>query len=318
MTTTVPRTDAVLGLLRAWADADWLDEQGEPELAELIRVQVELAGLSPPQRVRLDRVIAAGESGGYRVIARLRTAGTGMLDVGRAYDLEEPTSRLSARWHRDMRLVGWSPRRDDVEASFVRGEPWPDRPRYDALLTRQHRLLCYKDGDGPVPWGAWCYAPWRDEEGVPAGDCGRGGMRIYPARDDHFPWVEVPPRLRQTFRRGLVAEVRCDAAEWVRHGPELVRHPLACVERVTFRDKRPGTPDPRHLGYKSGMVGWYVTRPTHDDPDDLPPPVYGRLPDPMTRSELWKLYPDEAAAWDAASKAALLYAWETAPCSASS
>lgn len=58
-----------------------------------------------------------------------------------------------------------------------------------------------------------------------------------------------------TFRRGFLASIECDLADWLHHGPALVReHPL---ERVAIRDREPlalsggGPNDPWH-----GWCAW--------------------------------------------------------------
>jgi uncharacterized protein (TIGR02996 family) len=114
------------------------------------------------------------------------------------------------------------------------------------------------------------------------------------ARPDCFPDPGMPPRFSRPgivfLRRGLAAEVSCDFSSWRDGGSALVRHPLACVQRVTLADM------PVHMS--RGNMTYYVGG-------------LGRFP-----REYWDSLdrlPSERAALSAISAAALAWAWSAAP-----
>lgn len=289
--------------------ADWLQEQGEETLAEFIRVQVELAALSPPVRTRSNGTLEWSRplSGGEPLMG-ITVRGVPRILMGATVDVEHPTSRVSADTFLDYVVVGGVV---DLEGTarivLTKGESWPHRERYNALLLRQHRLLCFKEGDEPVPWEEWCYAPHRDEEGVPSEvDC-RGGLRVYPAMWDQFPWVEVPPRIRQTFRRGFVERVTTAQSDWLRYGPAMVRHPFSCVAHVELEGRRP-----RDRGDEERAWGWKVGTQNDSDPSGVVPEIlqYGLWNERARLGHRCVDFSTAQLACEALSTACLAYAWE--------
>jgi uncharacterized protein (TIGR02996 family) len=215
--------------------ADWLQENGQAERAEFVRVQVELAALPPePVPVHGDEsrpILAA-------VARRLRRS-TDPHYVARQVLRFRERALLSAHWQ------NWC---------------WP----------------------ADVMWGAM---------GTRAGDWW-----------EHF-----------TFTRGFVSHVTCSCADWLAHGPAVVRsHP---VEVVTLSDKEPD---------REGEFADYTCRWWRDGdvpPDDryswrrdlsiLPDELYdsivaGSLPGQSRRTPHW--FTDADSANRALSAACLLYA----------
>lgn len=188
------------------AMADWLEENGQPERAEFVRVQVRLAGV--PQYV---------------------------------------------------------PRGNGVET--LNGE-WLELSRREAGL-----------------WAGYTFAP-----PMPDGFAGTlGGTR--------------PPAARTAaVRRGFVAAVSCPLADWLTHGPRLVRgHPIT---DVWASDREP-------FGWLGGAWGWCRGSPGLAAPGTthvVPPAVWNviRQP-PHVPGGWWKNFPTPDAAHAALSLA--LVAW---------
>lgn len=119
--------------------------------------------------------------------------------------------------------------------------------------------------------------PWSGE-GIPSGwfddlPAPWGQMRVllpHQAVEDPFPNYIV--------RRGFVAEVRCQLADWSRIGPQVMAaHP---VEVVRLTDREPMRGDPTWWGPTSGGY-WYtwVRWPTgsRNDPNYIPSDLFDRL-----------------------------------------
>lgn len=65
-------------------------------------------------------------------------------------------------------------------------------------------------------------------------DLGGPGMHLY-ARDRQTILIEMHPILHGVVRRGFVAEVHCTLADWLSHGPAIVRTQPVEVVRATDR-----------------------------------------------------------------------------------
>lgn len=112
-----------------------------------------------------------------------------------------------------------------------------------------------------------------------------------------YPWAWV--------RRGFIAEVCLSCAEWFAHGPALVRRQP--IERVVLVDKRPAN-DP----HNSRWI-WSMGRHPIPLPSELPD-QFASIAGVTPGAYPWlRYYPTEAAALDALSKAALLFARQTEP-----
>jgi uncharacterized protein (TIGR02996 family) len=233
--------------------ADLLEEQGDTTRSEFIKIQIKIAKLTPPLKIR----------GSFRHIRdTLITAIIGNPGIiGTNYDLEIITSRVSATTHKDVKLINQVPLTEGYEALFRMEPSWEYRRRYEDLLDRQHHLTWYA-AKGHSPWFDWAFVPYRDEDGRPTGPGGRGGMTVHPAHWDQFPEIEVSPCIKQTFRRGFVDEVLlgedvfvggpCDMCQGASStncsechnkgrisgiGKALLQnHP---IQNITLRDKRP-------------------------------------------------------------------------------
>lgn len=210
--------------------ADWLEDNGEAERGEFIRLQCEIAKLRPQIILAADRDLAVGPdlvSGFVAVVAdgctpgvlvdwEARTAGGGAWSgTGRILSVEDAGGRMLAQI-----------------LPFVNASTGGSGKRND-LREREARLC--------------------------------PGDRLYPpgAKDD-YDYVTV------AFRRGFVAEVRCDLAGWHEHGRALCReHP---IEAVAVTDAKP-------LGPRGGPFAWHNPRTALSDatPDALPAWLWPRL-----------------------------------------
>jgi uncharacterized protein (TIGR02996 family) len=157
--------------------SDWLDENGQPERAEFIRIQCEL-----------DRIC----------------------------------------------FGGWTP-------------TLADKPVLEPLRRRERELLVLHG---------------REWVGAALGSCA-----------DHVMWRP----LERMFRRGFVARLECTLANWLEHGPEVVRRQP--VEQVTLSDRRaertwPGGRFLWHFTY--GATPWQ--RPEAPEYSYLPAAFFPHLP----------------------------------------
>lgn len=258
--------------------ADWLDEHGEAERAEFIRVQVAAAAWRPLATVLADA------AGGDVISPAAVTGGLAGAPAGVAPGAE----------------VDW-------RAAWVRGQPpgvWDGVGVVTGLAEGPRGL---RVAISPVAGGRPVTPPERqrvEARGRELYPLARqrwlGGARALIPAGASVDWVA-------TFRRGFVAAVRCPLGEWLAHGPAAVRsHP---VERVEATDRVP-------FPSEDGVRSWWaaVDPPTAAIyPQALPAGVFRRLPgdgdgDPGAR---YRSYPSDEAARAALSQA--LLAWATAP-----
>jgi uncharacterized protein (TIGR02996 family) len=126
----------------------------------------------------------------------------------------------------------------------------------------------------------------------------------------------LPPRA--LFRRGFVAEASCACADWLRHGPRLVR--LQPLERVRLADREPTRygnqglmhpPGPRWLWFVAPSSGEMIYPPRH--PAEIPRPIWTVYAELYRAEDLGWEHPTEEAAWDALSRACLAWARSQEP-----
>lgn len=132
-------------------------------------------------------------------------------------------------------------------------------------------------------------------------------LRTFESDEETVPDLPYLPHLFSNYviRRGFIDEVTCRMEEWHLWGPEIVRHPFACVRMVRMHDRMAAPA----AGWP-GRVVWM--RATSDNPLswEIYSPIFTRLRgherfpgDAQTRS-----YPTPAAN-TALSSAALTWAW---------
>lgn len=205
--------------------------------AAFIRVQCELAEMKPPRVIRPNSVVIDGIVDGVRYVTIRVTDSHRYIDAkfGDKFDIEVITSRVSADWHRDMELCGWTPTTSHADILFKESTPWSQRDRYDYLLGQQHSLMIC---GAPSQWYDWVFCAEKDEDGDPiAPKNGRWGCIVHPSYNEQFPSVQVPPRIKQKFRCGFVSEIECGMDEWMEYGPSILNeHPIL---KVVITDKHP-------------------------------------------------------------------------------
>jgi uncharacterized protein (TIGR02996 family) len=111
------------------------------------------------------------------------------------------------------------------------------------------------------------------------------------------------------FRRGFVEEVRCTLADWLAHGPAVVR--CQPVTRVDVTDRKPTYNSRVYLGRPAW--GWWDksqytsrARGQSSDAEDLPENVWRQLPGRIRDDTAWAWYEFEADARAALSTALLM------------
>lgn len=134
-------------------------------------------------------------------------------------------------------------------------------------------------------------------------------------------WSDYGPGDRITvteWRRGFAAEVACATADWLRHGPRLVR--LQPLERVRLADREPTRygsqglmhpPGPRWLWFVAPSSGEMIYPPRH--PAEIPRPIWTVYAELYHAEDLEWEHPTEEAAWDALSRACLAWARSQEP-----
>ncbi len=165
------------------------------------------------------------------------------------------------------------------------GESVADRnPDYERLKNRARELLEANRvrwlADAPCPMDAWSL----DE-----------------------PMIDWAYGVRCQFRRGFVASVTLSAADWLLHGPALVR--AAPLEEVRLSDREPRAPDANHPGFS-----WWRLHPPQNEPDDLREEFWDKLPLPHhLYGSAWKGYESRSSALAALSDASILWAKSAPP-----
>jgi uncharacterized protein (TIGR02996 family) len=129
------------------------------------------------------------------------------------------------------------------------GEWRERRPHFDALRRRERELL----NDHALTW--------LEELPDPPG-------RWLCINTHPNPLL---PGLAAEFRRGFVEHVKMTAADWLAHGPAVVR--AQPVARVTLSDKRPMERGRSHRGGNRGW-GWYRADGGGHAPWLLPEPLW--------------------------------------------
>lgn len=248
--------------------ADWLEENGHAERAEFVRVQCELAGMSPYAGIECKICGNTPDENG--AIEHGRGCYTQSEDGG-GTSFVDPTADWRALRMRETTL--FSPTRD-------RWFPPPDGFGFDWDI----RLAGEGDRQGWVirngfvdeircPWWFWC--------GGGCEACGATGG-VFVGWDTNG----TCPRCHGTGRTPA-------------HGPAVVaRHP---VTAVVVTDRRPN-PD----SYGGGRVAWQSDPHERDLPSWLPYDVFRRL-DPFTGPDgrSWMVYASPDAAESALSRALL-------------
>jgi uncharacterized protein (TIGR02996 family) len=179
------------------------------------------------------------------------------------------------------------------------------------------------------------YADWLDEHGEPdraefirrqcqlawldAADVRYAAVRARAGDLFRGAWdAEVTPRHwpgsfawpASVYRRGFIAEMLLPCADWLRHGPSLVR--AAPLDTVRLSDREPGAVGP---GVTAMGEAWWQTDGGWAAPTQrLPLCIHARLRtgQPLAGAPT-KWFRDRPAALDALSAAALAWARATPP-----
>lgn len=219
------------------AYADLLEEEGEADRAEFVRVQV--ARLRWPHRQRAGVIRAAiGEVLTGLILADGRGAGSGGFTV-----------------------------------SGHRG------PRWSITSTRRNDYLMTADGQPD--------------------------------------WWNPRPRCRVILERGFVAEVACTCADWLAHGPALVRaQPVEAVRLTGTNPRRYEFPrdrdtEPYWRWFDGSRRG--EPNPPDADPDELPFCLWSEYARLCDRAGVPWEHPTEADARHWLSEACLSWARSTGP-----
>lgn len=128
------------------------------------------------------------------------------------------------------------------------------------------------------------------------------------------PFIGPPKDWLDRFRRGFIAEVRLLCADWLSHGPALMRRQP--IEKCVLTDR-----EPCHNTAGVWVWGKTGTGILINWPGYLPKELYDLLSsntDPISFIRGYgAAYPTESAALDALSTAALLWARQTEPATTS-
>lgn len=164
------------------AFADWLQEHGEDERAEFIRVQCELARIPPRGILHLYRVNVRDESG--RTFVRGVVVATHDQLMSPVFDLPVGQMVFHGAVLRDVRRVGTS-NSEVYECEFsITGTQDEHADRRKELFVREAELLTHNYG-----------LRWTQNELAPTG------------------WFTFNGRV-VGWRRGFVEELRCPSAEF--------------------------------------------------------------------------------------------------------
>lgn len=127
---------------------------------------------------------------------------------------------------------------------------------------------------------------------------------------------EQHSEIRAILSRGFVAEVRCTCADWLAHGPALVRRQP--IERCVLVDKKPGRMWGHDTGNEASYRRWWNALHSDTgrqmDADVLPDCLFRYIVFPFKSGYH---FPTESSALDALSKAAIAWAKQTEPATTS-
>ena len=198
--------------------ADWLEEHGEQERAEFIRVQCELAAI-PAYRTltgALERWDKEERSGSILIYQDQYDPG---FKVGESFGIRHQ-NRDDTWFEADGLLVTrtqftWGDRQQRVE---FRGGGMPDvhKARRDLLRQREQQLL---EAHGQLWLGAELLDPCSLHDDLDVTDFNSSGGDVSPV-----------------WRRGFVAEITLSCDDWLRHGEQLLRH--TPLEKVIFQSRQ--------------------------------------------------------------------------------
>ena len=247
--------------------ADWLDEHGEADRAEFIRVQCELDAL-PPARPKLQAGVIAYILGGAENEYATRGAYPPGLKAGSVVDIniiDYADPEGPGVWMPDAVLSSWREARWRLPGhgtATISGGVFTCRPSGQADPHRERRAGL--EGRGRELLGAHA-AAW-------LGDATREATVFGRATPEQMAAGLV-------WRRGFVAELACHAADWPELGPGVVREQP--VEWVTIHGVEPQS---MVRVYGATRTGWRWSLDPADagQPHHLPPEwargVQGRRP----------------------------------------
>lgn len=216
------------------AFADWCDEHGEPERAEFVRVQVELARIGPKPR---ELFVADGAG------ARMEGLGVALIPRGGGH-------YSASSLERGLSTETFAPgERVDIYAHLARKDriAWMRGLKYVKHVDNRHEIIFRKDDQS----GPWKGAPLAKRADELLSAHGRewvngvipGAMPSNWSPHNPTPYLVLPgPSFGNVeFSRGFVSEVTCTLADWLAHGPAIVKaHP---VTRVVLGDREPAVGD---------------------------------------------------------------------------
>jgi uncharacterized protein (TIGR02996 family) len=193
--------------------ADWLEDCGDLDRAEFIRVQLRLHEIAPPIITRDN----------YQPLLGPLTDANDEVGDARWADVW-----AQGELHRDYR-------RGEDGLYYQTLEKYPHREEVDQLREKQLRLLskvhpelhCYNF----VNWG-FCYSLHKD--GNPLNKNGHTGIVTYPTLYD--PTIGVPDSVWQTYSRGFVSWVQIPTGALQILPRVVAAHP---VEFVSLSDRSP-------------------------------------------------------------------------------
>lgn len=294
MTTTTDQSALLTAVRANLADdaprliyADWLDEHGEPDRAEFIRVQCEFAPITSEQILAWDRQL--GKRAWLSRVGSLRRRERELLESFWIDDENEIRSILSGA------------RNDGTADLGLIGNKFGIRLAFDAGIRWQEHWFEYRRGF--LSTITTTMAIW-------AGETCR---MCHTARQSLETFQQLfgrGPLCVDCGGRSLEGNVQPGTGRVNAHGPAIVRAECAAVERVEFSDKRPAIlSHPLTHELVRGHAGWR-TEDHEIFEDSLPPDVWELLDgwqedDPPTDRSGWKWYDSEADALAALSRAAI-------------
>lgn len=235
------------------AFADWLDENGESERAEFIRVQVELAKLESIDLGEVNPIGPPTPSDLHTLIVQSnRVTDQALHHTVRYCDQGTTVPQFGKIVSISGEYVGL-PRPDRVAVTVARLSGWEGLPREKELRKRERELLAAGNAkqwlgalNGLRPW-------WSEMKGC--------GWQVLP---DGAVYAE--------FTRGFVSRVTLTQADFLRHaGGIFAAHP---VTAVTLSDREPDV--------RAGMRG------INDDWFDwFPPGTEDRYARARLSEDLW-------------------------------